>query len=156
MPQTNHDDSSARWRTGGTVVLAIIAAAGLLYFGRAFFVPIVFAVLLSITCRPIVRWLHRGLRVPESIAAAVVVIALIALLVAAGWCLVGPVQRWLNEAPERFTQSIKKFERFRRPMQQASDVAQKIEKATQAPTTAAAQPLVPKGPGLADRAFGNA
>src|SRR5947207_14835324 len=123
MPQTNHDDSSARWRTGGTVVLAIIAAGALLYFGRAFFVPIVFSVLLSITCRPIVRWLHRGLRVPESIAAAVVVIALIALLVVAGWALVSPVQRWLNDAPERFSQTMQKLERFRRPVRQASDVA---------------------------------
>src|SRR4051812_3771728 len=88
-------------RTTSMVLLACVAGAAGLYFGREFFVPIVFAVMLNALFRPIVKWLERrGL--PTTIAAAIVVLTLLALCTGAGFLLAPRVQHWLNDAPQRF------------------------------------------------------
>src|SRR3954470_701784 len=83
-------------RTTSLVIVAVVATAFAFYFGREFFVPIVFAVLLNALFRPAVQWLER-FKLPTPIAAAVVVLMLMALIVGAGFALAGPVQRWMKE-----------------------------------------------------------
>jgi predicted PurR-regulated permease PerM len=149
------------WRTGGIVTVAFVAACFALYFGREFFVPIVFAVLLNALCRPLVRGLHNYFRIPEPIAAGIIVLGLIGVMVTAGWLLAGPIHRWFTSAPQWFEQAQSKLDKFRRPMQQATEVANKLEQAAQGPTTGPAAeekgappPATPQGSGLLSRAFG--
>src|SRR4051812_4427772 len=82
-------------RTTSLVILAIVATAFAFYFGREFFVPIVFAILLNALFKPVVGWIGR-LRLPTPIAAAVVVLALMAAFVGAGVALAGAVGRWVE------------------------------------------------------------
>lgn len=122
-------------RTTSLVILAIFATAAGLFFGRELFVPIVFAILLNALFRPLVRFMER-FHIPPAIGGAVVVVALVAALTAGGFALAGPMQRWLKEAPDRFSAAQSKLDKLRKPVQQVSQVATQIEHATQNPTTA--------------------
>src|SRR5215468_2687781 len=86
--------------------VAVVGLFGLatlytLFAARVLLLPIVLALLISFILRPIVRALQR-LRIPESLAALVVVGALTA---GAGWAvygLSGPASAWLQTAPQMF------------------------------------------------------
>lgn len=142
-------------RTVGIWIIAIVAAAFGLYFGRDFFLPIAFAILMTVLFRPVVRWLHR-LRMPVPAAAAVVVLGIIFVMLALAWSLSGPAQAWVQEAPARLGAAEEKLGRFKRPMQQVNEVAKKIEQVaepTTGPSKAAAPPPSPPT-GLAGRFLG--
>jgi predicted PurR-regulated permease PerM len=146
-------------RTTAIVLLAIFGTAAGLYFGREFFVPIVFAILLNALFRPIVRGLERW-KVPTYIGGAAVVIGLFVGFGCAGFLLASPAQRWLHEAPGRFAAAEKKLDKLRRPVQQVSNVATELEHAARGPATApsAAPPApapAPQTRGLAARLLDN-
>jgi predicted PurR-regulated permease PerM len=122
-------------RTTAMVILAFFATAAALYFGREFFVPIVFAILLNALFRPVVRGMER-LHIPSAIGGAIVVLTLVASLTAAGFALSGPLQRWMQEAPDRFTAAQKKLDKLRQPVRQLNQVANQIEHAASGPATA--------------------
>jgi len=122
-------------RTTSLVILAIVATAFAFYFGRELFVPIVFAILLNALFKPLVGWVER-LRLPTPIAAAVVVLALMAAIVGAGFALAGPVERWIKEAPQRLETAEKKLDKFRKPVQEVNEVTNKLQHAADGPTTA--------------------
>jgi len=64
-------------RTGAaSVVLAVIALVAALYLARAFFVPLLIGILASYMLRPVVDWL-KAFHVPQSVAAALVLIVLV-------------------------------------------------------------------------------
>jgi predicted PurR-regulated permease PerM len=132
-PEVHHHLNGVQ--TASLVVLAVVAAAFGLYFGREFFVPITFAILLNALFRPVVRRLEGlGLRTP--IAAAVVVLALMAAWVGAGFALAAPLQNWMKELPERLGAAETKLDRLRAPVQQVNEVTSKLQHAAQGPSTA--------------------
>jgi len=146
--------ASATTRTVGFLIIAAVAACVALYFGREFFIPIVFAFLLNAVFRPIMRGFEK-LRVPPALGAAIVVLGATAALTVAGIALAGPIKDWLQEAPRHFEAAHAKFERVRRPFKQVSETASKIEQVAQTEsTTQPAQPAAPQGPGLIARVFG--
>src|SRR3954469_18058892 len=78
-------------RSLSLVVVAVLATLYTLYFARAFFVPIVFAVLLNFLLSPVIRLLTRiGIRPP--VGAAIVVITLLAAGGGGVYALAGPAQ----------------------------------------------------------------
>ncbi len=144
-PETIPPPEKTGLRTTSTVILATAASAAGLFFGRDFFVPIVFALLLNALFRPIVRWLERR-RLPTTIGAAIVLLGIITLMTAAGFALAGPLQRWLQDAPQRFNTAGQKLDKLRQPVQQVKEVATQLEHAAQGPTTAPAPALSPGPP----------
>jgi predicted PurR-regulated permease PerM len=65
------------WRTNVAVgILAIIAVVAALYLARAFFVPLLIGLLASYALSPVVEWLN-AIRVPRSVAAALVLALLV-------------------------------------------------------------------------------
>src|SRR6187397_1421800 len=56
-------------------ILAVIALVAALYLARAFFVPLLIGILASYALSPLVAWLE-GLRIPRSVAAALVLAVL--------------------------------------------------------------------------------
>jgi predicted PurR-regulated permease PerM len=151
-----------RVRTIGIAVLAGLAVIGALYVGGEFLIPIAFAMCLNALLRPVVRGMEK-LRVPAPAGAAAVVLAIMALMLASGWLLAGPIKGWVRKAPQSLDAAEAKLARYRGPMQQVSDVADKIERVTQGPSTQpspapqAAQPVQPavgQPPGVATRFLG--
>jgi predicted PurR-regulated permease PerM len=94
-----------RVRTAAAVVVATVAVAFALYFGREVFIPFGLALVFMAMLRPVVRALEK-VRVPTALAALVVVLASLALLAGAGFAVVAPVRSWTQQAP----QSVKKAE----------------------------------------------
>lgn len=57
-------------------IIAVIAIVAALYLARAFFVPLLFGIIVSYTLGPVVDWLERY-RIPRAVGAALVLAALI-------------------------------------------------------------------------------
>ncbi len=91
-------------RATSLVVIAVLATLYTLYFARAFFVPIVFAVLLNFLLSPVIRALSRfGIRAP--IGAGIVVVLLLTAVGAGIYALSGPVQSMAASAPENLAKA---------------------------------------------------
>ena len=143
-------ETNSPLRTPAVVVIAIAAAAFTLYFGREFFQPIAVAVVLAIVFRPPVRWMER-MKVPTSLAAAIVVLTLIAVMFLIGLAFSGPMQKWFETAPQTFAVAQTKISRLREPLRRVTDV---IEKATQGPTTQQTSAPAPQIGGYLATLFG--
>src|SRR4051794_40955143 len=105
------DDRTDQARAVGIWIVAIVAAAFALYFGREFFVPIAFAILLSVLFRPVVRWMER-LHIPAVVGSTIVTLALVIAMAAGAYALTGPIQTWVRTAPERLSAAEQKLSRF--------------------------------------------
>jgi predicted PurR-regulated permease PerM len=108
--------------------LFILAVFYSLYVGRSFFVPVVLALLLSFVFSPLVRRLKRA-RVPESVSATVILVALVGAVSYSAYALSGPASDWLARAPESLKSVESKLRKLRRPVEQVSKAAEQVEKA---------------------------
>jgi predicted PurR-regulated permease PerM len=79
-------------------VLAILAILSACYFARDVLVPIVFAVLLTLVLRPLLRRL-RKYQLPDGLSALLLIAVVAALFLGGVLTLAGQAQTWLAEAP---------------------------------------------------------
>lgn len=79
-------------------ILVVIAVLYTLYFCRTLFLPIFVAGFIALFSSPLVR-LIAGFKVPQSLAAALVIMLLVVVLSAAFVMLVGPAGHWLDSLP---------------------------------------------------------
>lgn len=110
--------------------LLVLATFYTLYFGRAFFLPIVLALLLNSLLSPVVRGLKR-LRIPNALGAALVVFGVLGGL---GWGvyeLSGPAYEWAQKAPQTMRRLERKLRELKKPVQTMSKATQQVEKITQ-------------------------
>jgi predicted PurR-regulated permease PerM len=128
------DDDDSRVRTAAMVAIAIVAVLGALYFGREFFVPIAFAMVLNAVFRPVVRGLQR-LRVPAWAGALLVVLVLVGAIVAGVIALKTPLKGWIEQVPQSFDAAQAKLDRIREPARKVAEVANRIERNTHLATT---------------------
>jgi predicted PurR-regulated permease PerM len=99
------------------------------------------------------------LGLPSYAGATIVVLGLLGALGAAGWTLAGPVEGIVNEAPQRLSAAQSKFERLRSPVRQATEIADRIERATEVSPPERGRPPQPappahQAPGAIARIFG--
>jgi predicted PurR-regulated permease PerM len=132
--------------------LFILAAFYTLYFGRAFFLPIVLALLLDFLLSPLIRALKRA-RVPEPLGAALVILALLGVAGGAVYGLATPAREWVAKLPESMRAAEARLDRLRRPVEQVSKTAEQVEQAAQVNAETAPEVIV-KGPSLTERVFG--
>jgi predicted PurR-regulated permease PerM len=133
--------------------LFVLAMLYTLYFARAFFLPIVIAVLLDFLLSPVIRALTR-LRIPEPGGAALVVVGLLGGVGLGVYELSGPVKEWIARAPESLHQAQSKLRDLRRPVEQVSKTAEQVERATEVQGPPATPEVVVKGPSWSERLFG--
>jgi predicted PurR-regulated permease PerM len=79
--------------------LLLIALFGTFYFARALLLPIVLALIVALTLRPVVRGLQK-LHVPAPVSAVGLIVGLGALIAFGGWWAAGPARRLVERAPE--------------------------------------------------------
>ena len=133
--------------------LFVLAFFYTLYFARAFFVPLILAIMLDFLLSPIVRALKR-LRIPEPVGAVMVLAAALLVLATTAYSLADPVREWLRKAPATLAETRDELTRLRRPVEQVSRTAEEVEEATKSPTPAQTTEVVVKGPSLSERLFG--
>ena len=103
------EERLAKLRTifvGGLLALAVLAAS---YAAAEIVLPILLAFVLNLVFRPVLRVLLRA-RLPQPLAALVIVLSLVALFVGAAVLLSGPVSGWIQRLPEtllRIEQRVK-------------------------------------------------
>ena len=111
--------------------LLLIAVVAILYLARSVFIPLLFALMLSFLLSPVVTRLGRALRLPRAVSAAVVVLVLTG---AVGWgasVLADPAADWIRRSPTVLQTLERKLRPLRRPVQDVSDLAAKVERITQ-------------------------
>jgi predicted PurR-regulated permease PerM len=105
--------------------LFFLATFYTLYFARAFFMPVVLAVLLDFLLKPLVRTLQR-LRIPEALAAVLILGGAMAMAGYTVYAVSGPAAGWLARAPRTLAQAEHKLRDLRRPMERMSETAERL------------------------------
>jgi predicted PurR-regulated permease PerM len=140
-------------RSLATTGLFVLAAFYTLYFARAFFLPVILAVLLDFLLSPLIRALKRA-RIPEPVGAALVIVALLGSAGVAVYGLVDPAKEWGAKLPSSMREAQSRLRKLRTPVEQVSKTAEQVEQATKVNDGAKAQEVVIKGPSLTERLFG--
>jgi len=133
--------------------LFVLAAMYTLYFARAFFLPIVLAVLLDFLLSPLIRALKRA-RVPEPLGAALVIVGLLGTAGIAVYGLVGPAKEWVVKLPASMHEAENRLRKLRTPVEQVSKTAEQVEQAAKVDNGTKTPEVVVKGPSLTERLFG--
>ncbi len=120
---------------------------GALYFARAFFLPVMLSLLVTLTFSPLVRYLrHRG--VPSVISAVLIVLAMFGVFGTAAIYLADPISQVIGDAPAIAQRIDERFAPLREPLRKMMSVSAQVEQ--MAGTGAAdAEKVVLAGPGLA-------
>ncbi|MGH7543652.1 MAG: AI-2E family transporter [Gemmatimonadota bacterium] len=97
-----------------------------LYFARDFLLPVVLAFLLTFLLAPVVRGLHR-IRVPETIGAALVILAVLSGVVYGVYSLSGPAGDWIERAPQGLSRIERRVRDFQRPVTEVREAAEQVQ-----------------------------
>jgi predicted PurR-regulated permease PerM len=135
--------------------LFVLATFYTLYFARAFFLPIVLALLLSFLLSPVVRALNK-LHLPNGLGAALVVFGLLASLGLGIYELAGPAYEWAQQAPRQLRRLERKLAEFKKPVQTMSKATQQMEKITQVGAGQAPRKVEVQNETLGERMFSQA
>ena len=79
--------------------LFVLAACYTLYYAQAILMPVTAALILALLLQPVVRFLGRA-KVPEPIAAGVVVVAFFAAFTVGIYFLSDPAAKWISQMPD--------------------------------------------------------
>jgi predicted PurR-regulated permease PerM len=122
-----------------------------LYLTAEIAIPLTFALLLKLLLQPSVRMLSR-IRIPQPLAALVMIALLFSAIGGGGYLLAGPATAWLQRAPESLPRLEQHLSMLKRPFEQMQQASKEVEKVTEGAgdnTTAVAV----KGPGIVDYLF---
>ena len=133
--------------------LFVLASFYTLYFAKAFFLPIILAVLFDFLLSPLIRGLKRA-RIPEPLWAALVISALLGTAGVAVYGLVDPAREWVTKLPGSMREAEGRLRELRNPVEQVSKTAEQVEQATKVNDQAKTQEVVVRGPSLTERLFG--
>jgi predicted PurR-regulated permease PerM len=131
-------------RNFSLTLVGIVAAVFALHYGKQFFIPLVISVLVSYALDPIVSWFaKRG--VPRSLAAAVVLLALVGTVGAGAYSLRGEavtIVQQLPEAAQRLRDAIRKDRQANRggTIEQVQKAAAELSQAAKEATATAPPP----------------
>jgi predicted PurR-regulated permease PerM len=133
--------------------LFVLATFYTLYFARAFFLPIVLAVLLDFLLSPLIRTMKR-IRIPEPLGAALVIVGLLGVAGGTVYGLATPAREWVAKLPASVREAEDRLAKLRHPVEQVSKTAEQVEQATKVGDAAKTPEVVVKGPSLTERLFG--
>ena len=142
------DFGAARWGLG---VLVALAVAYTLFFASGLLLPVFLALLFAILLSPAAVQLRR-LRVPEALAAILLISLVLAGIVFGLFALSAPVENWIERVPELLPEINMKLRDIMASIEQAQEVSQEIEDVASMDNGQATTLVT--GPGLAEKAVG--
>ena len=107
----------------------IIMAVGSLFFAANVFIPVTLAIVLSLTLKPVVRFLEK-LYVPPALSAVVLALSIVGGVVLAGSIVVGPLTDLIDRAPTIRAELGAKLQEFRAPMEAVVEAGREMERVT--------------------------
>lgn len=128
----------------GTFMILLVGA---FYFARAFFLPVMLALLITLTFSPMVRYLRRH-GVPSVISAILLVVAIFGVFGATTFYLSDPISQVIADAPAIAQRMEERFAPLREPLRKMMNASAQVEEiaATAGPP---AEKVVVAQPGLA-------
>ncbi|HXT17483.1 MAG TPA: AI-2E family transporter [Gemmatimonadaceae bacterium] len=132
------------------VVICIVVVIATLRLGRALALPIVIAVLLTLTFRAPVRWLARH-RIPARLGAALVVFGVIGLVGGATALVASPAMEWIASAPRTIQTVEAKVRRVMKPLNALEQSADRMQQAAGTPGTRPPTMVQVVSPGMVER-----
>jgi predicted PurR-regulated permease PerM len=124
-----------------------------LYLARGFLMPVVLALLLRLVLGPVVRVLKARAHVPEPLGAALLLALLLGVALYGAYRLAGPAAVWLDSAPESLRRIETKLRTLRKPVEQVSKAADRVESMATGGDSDQAQAVTIKPTSLRDRLF---
>jgi predicted PurR-regulated permease PerM len=106
--------------------LFLLACFYTLYFGRAFFLPIVLSLLLNFLLGPVVRGLKK-IHIPEALGAGLVILSLLGLLGLGIFELATPAYDWIGQAPQSLRKVESRIRDLKKPVQTMSKATEQVE-----------------------------
>jgi predicted PurR-regulated permease PerM len=107
--------------------LFVIALGTVLYLGRAVFLPLTLALMLSFVFNPLVRVFDR-LRIPKELSSAVIVLGLVGGIGFGGLMLADPASEWATRLPKSLMTIEHKIAPLRKPVDEANKLAARVER----------------------------
>jgi predicted PurR-regulated permease PerM len=120
-----HDLGSA-----GILILAVLAIVYTLYFGKEILLPIALALVLKLLLQPAMRLLHERLRLPGTLAALLLIIAVFSAVAAVGFTISVPASGWIQKAPESLPLLKDKLAILRQPLDYLQNGLKELENLT--------------------------
>jgi predicted PurR-regulated permease PerM len=107
----------------------IILLCGALFYARSFFLPLVLAVLITMTFAPLTRMLaHRG--IPYPVSAVLLIVALGIAIVTGSTLLSGPASQIIAEVPTLVAKVKERFDFLREPFARLSEASRQVQAIT--------------------------
>lgn len=125
IPEPMHSRPMA---STATVVLATIAVGFTLWAAQGLILPVLLAMFFALVGNPIIRVLKRAY-VPRFVSALLVVALGISGAVMLVQQLVAPASEWVKEAPQALREFAPKLKKMVRPVDEATQAAQKLASA---------------------------
>jgi predicted PurR-regulated permease PerM len=127
--QTAAPENASRSPSAISIAIVTLMVIAALRLGQVVVLPVVIAVLLTLMLSAPVRWLH-GKRVPERVAAALVVFGAVGAGIGAAALLVSPAMQWIEAAPETMQKLETKVRRIAMPLTALQRSADRMQQAT--------------------------
>lgn len=118
-----------RARTISVIGTFGILMLGCLYVAQSLLLPIMLGFLLSLVFSPLVRTLAR-FRIPQTVTAFAVVMALSASVIAGIYGLSGPISGWIDEAPNIERQLRLRLADLSEPLDKLREAQKQVSEAT--------------------------
>jgi predicted PurR-regulated permease PerM len=144
---------SAAVRTFMLAGLFVLAMLYTLHVAKEFFLPVAVAVLLNMLFSPVVRWFNWRLHVPNGVAAALVMLALLGVSGFAVYRLAAPAAEWASRGPTSMKQLQSRVHELRKPMERMTQAAEQVQRATGMQDNSSKTVTVAE-PSLTSRVFG--
>jgi predicted PurR-regulated permease PerM len=104
----------------------VILLIGAFYFARAFFLPVMLALLFTLTFSPLVRYLRRH-GIPSFVSAILLVISLLAVFASAATYLSDPVSQVFANSPAIAQRIEERFAPLREPLRKIMQTSAQLE-----------------------------
>lgn len=125
----------------------IILLIGALYYARAFFLPLVLAILVTLTFAPLIRAISRY-GVPAGISAVGLVLLLGGVIASAATLLSQPFAAMVADAPDIVAEIRERFAFLREPFATLNDAIRDLESVVSGNASGEAERVVVSQPGL--------
>lgn len=142
-------DSSVSIQSFALSGLFILGVLYTLYFARVIFIPVSFAILLSLLLAPVVKSLKK-IRIPEVLGSAVVLILLTGILSTGAYVFYQPASEWLQKAPKSFQIVEQKLRVIKKPVEKFSEATKSVEQITNVETEKTNSTVEVKKEGIMD------
>lgn len=121
------EDAPAVWvrsvALSGILVLMVMYT---MYFAASLIMPVALAFLLSLVLSPIVRAMVRW-RIPQTLAALMVMMSVAATLVAAVYALAEPASEWMDKAPSELRRLEYKLAWVKEPIKKIQETKEQVK-----------------------------